>query len=188
MYDLELKALQYAKEAHDCQYRKGTSLPYITHPIEASTIASGLCSELGIYSSDRRGNIIAAALLHDVIEDCDKTKNDLEIVFNDVVAEYVEKASAVKKNGWRETREEVINRLEKETDLGAKIVVFSDKLSNLRAIARDHRIIGDKVFDRFKAQKDDIAWYYDSVREACKKEMLLTLEYSEYCRLMIMVF
>ena len=54
------KAAEFAKRAHDGVYRKGTQIPYITHPMETAAIVTAFTDE---------PEMIAAALLHDVIED-----------------------------------------------------------------------------------------------------------------------
>ena len=63
------KAAEFAKRAHDGVYRKGTQIPYITHPMETAAIVTAFTDE---------PEMIAAALLHDVIEDAGVTKEELE--------------------------------------------------------------------------------------------------------------
>ena len=55
------KAIEFATRAHAGQFRKGTSRPYIVHPIEVGDIVSTMTKD---------EEIISAALLHDTIEDC----------------------------------------------------------------------------------------------------------------------
>lgn len=66
-----LKALSFAEKAHEGQYRKNSDIPYIYHPL---TLACHLLA-MGIYEDD----VIAAALLHDVIEDTEYEKEDLPV-------------------------------------------------------------------------------------------------------------
>ena len=63
------KAAEFAKRAHDGVYRKGTQIPYITHPMETAAIVTAFTDE---------PEMIAAALLHDVIEDAGVTREELE--------------------------------------------------------------------------------------------------------------
>ena len=55
------KAIEFATRAHAGQFRKGTSRPYIVHPIEVGDIVSTMTKD---------EEIISAAVLHDTIEDC----------------------------------------------------------------------------------------------------------------------
>ena len=62
------KAIAFASKKHECQKRKGTDIPYIVHPLEALSIASTITND---------ENVLAAAVLHDVVEDCGVSVNDL---------------------------------------------------------------------------------------------------------------
>ena len=61
-------AILYATEAHKGQLRKFTNTPYIEHPIEVAIEVSKITDDV---------NMICAALLHDVLEDCDVTYTNL---------------------------------------------------------------------------------------------------------------
>ena len=54
------RAAKFAEQAHKGTHRKGTRIPYIVHPLETALIASMLTND---------EEILAAALLHDTIED-----------------------------------------------------------------------------------------------------------------------
>lgn len=66
-----LKAIDFAAAAHEGQKRKRSNIPYIYHPLNMACHALSM----GI----KEDEIIAAILLHDVIEDCGKTANDLPV-------------------------------------------------------------------------------------------------------------
>ena len=66
-----LKAIDFAFEAHEGQKRKKSDIPYIYHPLNMACHALSL----GIIEDE----VIAAILLHDVIEDCNKTASDLPV-------------------------------------------------------------------------------------------------------------
>ena len=63
------KAILFATEAHKGTVRKGSKLPYILHPLEAGVIVSSMTND---------ENVIAAAILHDVLEDTDVTYEELK--------------------------------------------------------------------------------------------------------------
>lgn len=78
MYDT-LKALEFAVEAHEGQKRKKSDIPYIYHPLNLACHALSM----GI----KEDEVIAGCLLHDVVEDCNKTLEDLPV--NDETKEIV---------------------------------------------------------------------------------------------------
>ena len=55
------KAITFATKAHEGQFRKGTKLPYIVHPLEVGVIVSRMTQDK---------EVIAAAILHDTLEGC----------------------------------------------------------------------------------------------------------------------
>ena len=75
------RAIVFATRAHSGTYRKGTSIPYIVHPIEAAAIVSTMTAD---------PDMIAAAVLHDVVEDTDATVEEISFFFNERIARLVE--------------------------------------------------------------------------------------------------
>ena len=66
--DILDKAIVFATKAHSGSFRKGTTTPYIVHPMEASAIVATMTDDK---------IILAAAVLHDVVEDTDYTIDDI---------------------------------------------------------------------------------------------------------------
>lgn len=83
-----LDALMFAVEKHEGQFRRGTNLPYITHPLAVSYIVAQF------KDSKRLPELVAASILHDVIEDTETTKAELEARFGFFVASLVEELSS----------------------------------------------------------------------------------------------
>ena len=83
-----LKAVDYAVDAHEGQKRKKSAVPYIYHPLNLA------CHALAM--DIKEDEIIAACLLHDVIEDCKKTLADLPV--NAEVRELVRLLTCEKEN------------------------------------------------------------------------------------------
>src|SRR4029450_10157538 len=83
--DVELveRAFEFSESAHRGQYRKSGE-PYITHPLAVATILSQ-------WRIDAQG--LAAALLHDVMEDTSVTKTEIETTFGKLVADMVDGVS-----------------------------------------------------------------------------------------------
>lgn len=89
------RAAKFAEQAHKGAHRKGTRIPYIVHPLETALIASMLTND---------EEILAAALLHDTIEDTDVTYEDLKQEFGTRVADLVAAESEDKSKTWIERK------------------------------------------------------------------------------------
>lgn len=144
------KAIIFAVEKHTGQVRKGTDLPYIVHPLEVMTI-------LGAMHTD--AEVMAAGVLHDTVEDTDATIDDIKANFVDRVAELVKGHTEDKSKPWEERKKEALEEL-KNAPFDLKCLIMADKLPNMRAIARDYKQSGDKVWEKFNRPKDKQAWYY----------------------------
>ncbi len=166
-------AIEFALAVHKNDTRKGTETPYIFHPLEAGAIASGLTND---------PEVIAAALLHDTVEDAHVTTELLEFLFGKEVARLVGGDSEDKSKTWQERKQATIDEMADSHDIKTKIVVMSDKLANLRTIQRDYRKQGESFWQRFN-EKDPLKhkWYYSSFLDVLK-ELEDTDAYSEYAR------
>ena len=116
--------------------------------------------------------VLAAALLHDVVEDTAVTIDDVEKNFGKHIAEIVrgateldklEKKAIEKESTWPERKEHTIYFLQHEASVDQLLVSAADKLDNLRSIVYDHKKIGEKLWNRFNANKEQQAWYYTTV-------------------------
>ena len=168
------KAAQFAIEAHRGAERRGKGFPYIIHPMEAAAIVASVTND---------PEMLAAAILHDTVEDTDVTIEQIEELFGPRVAHLVNIETAKKGATWRSRREVQIERF-KQADRDSKIVALGDKLSNLRAIALDYRKLGDALWSRFHAPegKKDIEWYYRSLASSLA-DLADTDPYQEYLAL-----
>ena len=81
-------AIIFATKAHSGTTRKGTNVPYIVHPIEAAAIVSAMTDD---------EEVIAAAVLHDVLEDTEATREDLLARFGRRITNLVENESEDKR-------------------------------------------------------------------------------------------
>jgi (p)ppGpp synthase/HD superfamily hydrolase len=156
-------ALVYATELHAGQVRKGTSIPYITHLIGVASLAFE-------YGPDKDGpneDLVIAALLHDAVEDQGgaKTLQQIKRRFGSTVAAIVDGCSDTDvdpKPKWRPRKEAYLERLTRESP-AVRFVSACDKLHNVRAIIRDYRAHGDRLWRRFNAGKDETLWYYSAL-------------------------
>lgn len=179
------KAIIFAAKAHKGTFRKSTNIPYIVHPMEAGAIAASVTDD---------EKVIAAAILHDTIEDTDTTPEDIRREFGDEVLRLIESDSEDKREElppeetWKMRKEETIDYLRNRADKKEKIIALSDKLSNIRAIYRNYQTIGDALWDRFNQKdKNEHAWYYKSFIETLL-QLKGTAAYEEYCELAVKIF
>lgn len=156
------KALALAARAHEGQVRKGTSIPYITHPVAVAALVAQ-------YGGDEDQQI--AALLHDVLEDGGvHFAAEIEAEFGPRVLAIVQGCTdgtpdaAGKKAPWRERKEAYLSHLG-EAGEDVWLVSGCDKLNNARAILEDLQTIGVAVFDRFTAKREGTLWYYRSLSQ-----------------------
>ena len=178
------KAIVFAVKAHQGAERKGKGFPYIVHPMEAVAIAATMTNDQ---------ELLAAAALHDTVEDTDVTLKDIEREFGKRIAGLVEAESDIEFEGksrqesWRLRKEEAIERLSSATN-EVKIVALSDKLSNIRAIHRDYQAIGEKVWDLF-CVKDAASheWHFRGLARALAS-LKGTFAYDEFAETIDKVF
>ena len=159
--ELVSEAVVFAVQAHDGMRRKKSQSPYILHPMEAAVI-------VGAMTTDQ--DLIAAAALHDVVEDAGVSIEEIEEKFGRRVRELVasetedKRADLPPESTWRVRKEESLAVLKNAKDTDVLMVWLGDKLANMRSIYRDFKVDGEAMWQRFN-QKDvaQQAWYYRSI-------------------------
>ena len=151
------KAIVFAVNAHKNVERREKGFPYVVHPLEAMAIASTITNDQ---------EVLAAAALHDVVEDTDITIDEIGKEFGGRVAELVALESDNmdpeyhKGISWKDRKVLGFKRI-KGSSRDAQIVALGDKLSNMRAIYIDWQKYHEKIFDRFHEKDPSIhAWRY----------------------------
>ena len=151
------RAILFAVKAHSGTERRGKGFPYVIHPMEAMAIVATITPD---------PELLAAAALHDTVEDTDITLDVLRAEFGERVAKLVADESDVFTEGkseeetWHQRKKAAIDRLARAPH-DAKIVALGDKLSNMRAIARDYAAQGDALWNIFHAKDPkDHEWHY----------------------------
>ena len=179
------KAIAFASKKHEGQKRKGTDIPYIVHPLEALSIASTIAND---------ENVLAATVLHDVVEDCGVSLREIKFRFGKEVARLVAADTENKRENesaastWKVRKQETLNHIEK-MDKNSKIVVLADKLSNMRAIYRDYDVLGDRLWQKFNCKnKNEQKWYYESIEKLLRDVFRNEVAFIEYKRLINKVF
>lgn len=158
-------ALHYAWAVHQYDRRKGGTAPYLGH----------LLSVCGLVLADGGDEDEAiAALLHDTVEDHwpEVTLDLLEQRFGRRVRDLVaictdtsEELPGDKRITWRARKERYIAHLHEQPP-GDLRVPLADKLDNARAVLADYRCVGEQLWGRFHAGKEDQLWYYNGVAQA----------------------
>lgn len=178
------RAIVFAVNAHAGTERRGKGIPYIVHPLEAMAIVSTITAD---------PELLAAAVLHDTVEDTGVTLEELRAEFGERVASLVaaESDSFTDETGrtldWKERKVLALKRLTLATR-DEKIVTLGDKLSNMRAIARDYAALGEDFWLRFHVtSKAPHAWRYRALADALS-ELADTAAYQEFVRLIFQVF
>ena len=178
------RAIIFAVHAHAGTERRGKGYPYIVHPMEAVEIVATMTADQ---------ELLAAAALHDTVEDTDVTVEQLRAEFGERIASLVADESDVMPEGmteeasWHQRKQAAIDRLSKASH-DAKMVALGDKLSNMRAIARDYAEIGDALWNRFHTKDPkDHEWHYRGLADALR-ELSDTFAFQEFERLINQVF
>ena len=137
--------------------------------------------------------LLAAAALHDTVEDTDVTVEQLRAEFGDRIASLVAEESdempegVSEEDSWHSRKRAAIERLSRASR-EAKMVALGDKLSNMRAIARDYAERGDELWTLFhSSDPEEHAWRYRSLAEALK-DLDGTAAYAEFVSLIEKVF
>ncbi len=158
-------AFTLARQLHDTQTRKGSSVPYLSHLLAVA----GIVSEHG-GDEDQ----VIAALLHDSVEDQGGSAllEKLRGQFGDRVATLIEACTDAfdkPKPPWKERKLGYLSRIP-QAPREARLIIAADKIHNLRSMIADYEIVGEKLWDRFTASREETLWYYRSVYDAIRRD------------------
>jgi (p)ppGpp synthase/HD superfamily hydrolase len=156
-------AFSLAERLHRAQVRKGSTIPYISHPMAVASL---------VLEHHGGEDAAVAALLHDAVEDQGGwvTAEQIRQRFGARVVEIVlactdaMPAEGEAKPPWRARKEAFIARLA-QADPESALVIACDKLHNLSALAADLERDGPATLNRFN-QPEQLAWYFAAILEA----------------------
>jgi len=140
-----LRAFETGAVAHDGQTRK-TGEPYILHPVAVASILASMRMDYGS---------VAAAILHDTIEDTPLTKQEIELRFNEEIADLVDGVTKLDKMKFR-------TRLEADAESFRKLLL---------AMSRDLRVIFIKLADRLHNMRTLGSMNADSRRRIARETL-----------------
>ena len=151
-------AMQFARQRHHGQSRKGTSIPYVSHLLATAAL---------VLEAGGDEDQAIAGLLHDTLEDGKATALELVERFGERVARIVEDCSDTTENPKpprRQRKERYIATLASH-GRDSVLVSCADKLHNARAILADYRDHGEELWRRFNPEADSL-WYYRTLSNA----------------------
>jgi (p)ppGpp synthase/HD superfamily hydrolase len=139
-------AYEFAAAAHAGQLRKGGDSPYIVHPVAAARLleAEGVADE----------ELLAAAFLHDVVEDTDHSIDEIHERFGPEVGALVAALTEDKSIEPYETRKEHHREQVEIAGERAAMIYAADKLANVRDLRALYAVVGEGAAGRFKAPLD----------------------------------
>lgn len=141
--DLLEKAQRWAMRGHLGVNRKFSDLPYIVHPEAVAEIISQVTDD---------NDVIAAAWLHDVVEDTPKTVDDIRENFNDKIANLVDEVSKISKktDGNREHRVSKDREHYSKASKWGKAIKIADAIHNLPLMIRDNPVFAPTYVEEKK--------------------------------------
>ena len=151
MRDILFRAIETAVRAHAGQYRKGTRIPYIVHPLGvAQILIRAGCSQ----------EVVAAGILHDTLEDTSLTLEDIRGEFGSPVAQLVAGASEPDRGAeWEARKAHTVEHLRSACE-DTLLVSCADKLHNVLSIREDLEAQGEGLWRRFSRSREKQRWYY----------------------------
>ena len=171
--DIITKAFNFARSAHK-GVRRRSGEPYILHPL---AVAQVCCEEIGLGSTT-----ICAALLHDVVEDTEYTRDDIANLFGERVANIVDGVTKVSGNIFADhgsTQAETFKKilLTMSDDIRVILVKIADRLHNMRTLQsipqrQQMKIVGETLFiyaplcerlglNRIKTELENLSFKYE---------------------------
>jgi len=165
------KAINLVAQLHGGMIRKGDDLPFIVHPFAVALILAG-------YTKDE--DVIAAGLLHDVLEDVSGySVADMERDFGKRVLNLVQEVTEDKKptDGpekdkitWQYRKDKYLAHLDEASE-EAMLICAADKIHNLSALLDAYKTHGEALWKRFNSPGDKKLWFYEEVLTSLKKNL-----------------
>ena len=159
MSTLVEKALRIALSAHAGQLRKDGVTPYVTHLVMVALILA---------KEGCRDEVVAAGLVHDVLEDTDIPESKLREDLGDEVADIVVAVTHDDSLPWEEKKKKYIESVRHASE-SAKLVATADKIDNLNSLIAGHERMGERVWSMFNRGKEKKMWFEDEMLQMLKE-------------------
>jgi guanosine-3',5'-bis(diphosphate) 3'-pyrophosphohydrolase len=153
------KAARIAVEAHDGQKRKNDGSPYIVHPFMVA---------LKVAQHGFKEDIIAAALLHDVLEDTGIPEERLRQELGSNVVGIVKNVTYKEGLKWKAKRKDYNKRVAQGSE-GTKAISIADKIHNLTNLLESYEELGPSLWDKFNRGREDKLWSEEDLLKGLKE-------------------
>lgn len=173
------KAIYVATHQHRHQERKISGMPYIVHPFSVAWLLS---------EQTKDEDIVAAGLLHDVLEDTEGYDyNDIIRDFGERVAGIVSEVTEFKDLPWRERKEKYIAVFENSSQ-ESLMVATADKIHNLASLYEEMTETGEDPFGtKFKSYEES-KWFYETVYGVMERRLENKILLAEFREVLMLVF
>ena len=155
------KAIATAVKLHKNQKRNGDgTTPYIVHPVSVALIMAPYI---------KNEDVIAAAILHDVLEDTNIKHSEFKKLFGKKIYNLVKDVSDKNpKDSWHDRKDAYLKYL-KQASKEACLIACADKIHNLTSMSDAYKKFGDSIWKRFSTSKEEKIKFYESVYKEVKK-------------------
>lgn len=143
------KAHRLMIRAHGKQVRKTDGSPYVAHPMMVAKKLARL---------NFPDEVIAAAMIHDVLEDTDITEQQLRQELGNEVVDIILPLSEDKKLDWEDRKKKYISDV-KNASIATKAVSIADKIHNLESVIETHKTMGPAIWTKFNRGKEQKMWF-----------------------------
>lgn len=147
------KAARIAVDAHKTQLRKDDASPYIVHPFMVATI---------LLKHGFRDEVVAAALVHDVIEDTEYPVEKMALELGPDVMHIVRAVTQDDALSWDDKKKNYIETV-RAGDAEVKAVATADKIHNAESLLGGHERRGIDIWAHFNAGKDKKLWFENAM-------------------------
>jgi len=151
--DLIEKATQIAVKAHHGQTRKTDATPYIVHPVAVALL-------LARHGFDDA--VIAAAFVHDVVEDTEITLDEIQNELGKEVASLIAPLTHDSSLSWEDKKLGYIEMVRIANER-VKAIATADKISNAQSLLEAYEINGSEIWKYFNARRDKKIWFERSM-------------------------
>ncbi len=147
------KAMALAERAHVGQVRKESSMPYIVHPVAVALILA------------RHGfsdTVLAAALVHDIVEDTSVSADEIRAELGGKVAELVAPLTHDDSLSWDDKKKSYIETVRKASE-NVKAISVADKIANARSLLAAYEEQGTAIWKHFNRGRDKKMWFENAM-------------------------
>jgi (p)ppGpp synthase/HD superfamily hydrolase len=152
------KAVEVCFKQHCIQTRKADGKPYFIHPVIVA---------LKLAKHGFPENVLAAALLHDVLEDTDYPQEKLKSEFGKEIFEMVTALTQDNKLSWKEKKKKYINSVQNSSD-NVKAISTADKIHNIESLIMAFRKYGKEIWNKFNGSKNEKIRFEEELLKALK--------------------